>query len=377
MPLVKEGRLTALMAIHHRQPHDWTAGELALITEVTERSWAHIERVRDVAQLATSEAQFRSMAEAMPNHAWTATPDGLLDWLNDRAYSYAGALPGTLLGNDWIAIVHPDDVDAAATQWAAALAEGRPYEAEFRLRRHDGQWRWHIARAAPIRDASGEVLRWVGTNTDIQDQKESMAALQELNADLEAKVIAQSLARGRTWQVNPNLMGVANPEGYFEATNPAWETILGWTSEEVARTYLFDFVHPDDMKATEGALAALIRNEPLLPFENRYRRKDGSYRWISWVAVPEGGNSIAPAATSPKRRNESPSCCKHRKRCASRRKWRRSASSPAGSRTTSTICCRASPARWIASSIVSPKAGWAMSSASSRQRWSRPIAPPR
>ena len=67
MPLVKDGRLTALMAIHHKKPHVWTAAELSLITEVTERSWAHIERVRDVEQLQTSEAQFRSLAQAMPN----------------------------------------------------------------------------------------------------------------------------------------------------------------------------------------------------------------------------------------------------------------------------------------------------------------------
>ena len=141
-----------------------------------------------VAALRESEAQFRTMAQAMPNHVWTAKADGLLDWLNDRTYDYAGAQPGTLRGNAWTAIVHPDDIAAAAAQWGAALAAGHPYEAEFRLRRHDDLWRWHIARATPIRDAAGAVSRWVGTNTDIQDQKEIAAALENLAATLEQRV---------------------------------------------------------------------------------------------------------------------------------------------------------------------------------------------
>ena len=189
VPLVKEGRLTALMAIHRNAPHRWTPNEQAIISEVAERSWAHVERVRDVAQLATSEAQFRSLAQAMPNHVWTADPDGMLNWLNDQIYGYAGAAVGTLLGNDWIAIVHPDDVDAAAEQWSRALASGDSYEAEFRLRRADGVWRWHIARAVPIKDVTGEVMRWVGTNTDIQDQK-------ELNATLEQRVLERTSQLG-------------------------------------------------------------------------------------------------------------------------------------------------------------------------------------
>jgi PAS domain S-box-containing protein len=240
-------------------------------------------------RLRASEEQFRSMAQAVPNHVWTAPASGLLDWFNDQVYAYSGAAPGTLTGTGWTAMVHPDDLAEAARRWAQALETGQTYETQFRLRRADGQWRWHLARAVAVKDGHGVATRWVGTNTDIHDQKQTAEALQNLNAHLEAKVLEQSLARGRTWQVSPNLMGVANAQGYFEASNPAWQTILGWTPEEVETTYLFDFVHPDDIEATRGGLAALIRNEPLLPFENRYRCKDGSYRWISWVAVPEQG----------------------------------------------------------------------------------------
>jgi len=188
MPLVKEGRLTALMAIHDKRPRTWTAHELAVIREVTERSWAHIERVAVEAELRANVDNFRTLARAMPNHVWTARPDGHLDWFNERVYAYSGAEPGTLDGLNWTTIVHPDDAAAAGERWTQALTTSSGYEAQFRIRRADGAWRWHIARAIPLKGEFGEVVRWIGTNTDIQDQKEIAEALRDLNATLEERV---------------------------------------------------------------------------------------------------------------------------------------------------------------------------------------------
>jgi len=129
----------------------------------------------------------------------------------------------------------------------------------------------------------------VGTNTDIHDQKEAVEALRELNVNLEQEVVARSMATGKTWQISPDLLGVANAEGFFENSNPSWHTMLGWSAEEIARTPLLDLVHPDDLERTNQALAALINDVPVLSIENRYRAKDGTYRWLSWVAVPENG----------------------------------------------------------------------------------------
>ena len=138
--------------------------------------------------LRESEAQFRTFAQAMPNHVWTSPPSGLLDWFNDQVYQYSGAVPGELDGQGWAIMVHPDDVEAAAADWAASLTSGKPYQAEFRLRRADGIYRWHIARALPIAAASGGIGRWIGTNTDIEDQKNTAEALTHLNATLEQRV---------------------------------------------------------------------------------------------------------------------------------------------------------------------------------------------
>ncbi len=240
------------------------------------------------AALQESQAQFATFAQVMPNHVWAATPDGQLDWFNEQALAYSGLTFEDVEGTRWTRIVHPDDVPAAGAAWAHALTTGENYETQFRIRRADGAYRWHMVRALPIRDEAGAITRWVGTNTDIQDQREVEAALRELNANLESKVIAQSLARGRTWQLSPDIIGVANPEGFFEASNPAWQTVLGWTEREIATTPFFDLVHPDDQERTLAAWEGMVqRGEPALRFENRYRHKDGHYRWLSWVAVPD------------------------------------------------------------------------------------------
>lgn len=90
-----------------------------------------------------------------------------------------------------------------------------------------------------------------------------------------------------TWRVTPDLLGVLGPSGYFEATNPAWFATLGYTPKEIESCRFFDFVHPDDVPRTERAFAEIQKGNPVLQFENRYRHKDGSYRWLSWNCVPE------------------------------------------------------------------------------------------
>ena len=146
------------------------------------------EQVKAENALRDSEARFRTFAQAMPNHVWTSPPDGNLDWFNDQVYQFSGAAPGELDGLGWTGIVHPDDLGAAAEGWTASLKSGTPYQCEFRLRRADGIYRWHIARALPILDEAGTLTRWIGTNTDIEEQKNTAEALAHLNDTLEARV---------------------------------------------------------------------------------------------------------------------------------------------------------------------------------------------
>ena len=145
---------------------------------------------RRIAQeiLLASEAQFRTLAQAMPNHVWTARPDGYLDWFNNRVYEYSGLKPGTLEGEGWSSLVHPEDLPTVAELWRAAVEYGTPYEAQFRIRSANGAYRWHLARAFPSRGGRDGIMRWVGSNTDIEDQKVAAQTLADVNAALEQRV---------------------------------------------------------------------------------------------------------------------------------------------------------------------------------------------
>lgn len=133
-----------------------------------------------------SEARFRALAQALPTHVWTARPDGGVDWVNQRMLEYTGQRAGKLLDEGWITPIHPDDLAEVVARWRAAVAARVDFSAEFRFRRHDGAWRWHLARAVCAVGPDDE--RWVATMTDIEDQKAAQAALAELNSGLEQRV---------------------------------------------------------------------------------------------------------------------------------------------------------------------------------------------
>jgi PAS domain S-box-containing protein len=206
----KETRRAVLDGDDVRQPIEVIARRKdgsASFLEVSLSRWMSQSRVlitailRDVSErrtaqelLRASEAQFRTLAQAMPNHVWTARPDGQLDWFNDRVYEYCGMKTGTLDGEGWSSLVHPDDMLTVAELWRAALASGAPYEAQFRIRSANGSYRWHLTRAFPMRGASDVITRWIGSNTDIEDQKVAAQTLADLNATLEQRV-SQRTAR--------------------------------------------------------------------------------------------------------------------------------------------------------------------------------------
>ncbi len=146
------------------------------------------DRIKAQDALKASEVQFRTLAEAMPNHVWTTTPDGHADWFNVRVYDYTGAKPEDLEGYGWTRVIHEDDAAVATERWAEAVKSGGAFETEMRFRRADGVYRWHIARGEAIRTADGAITRWIGSNTDIEDQKAASQALSDLNVTLERQV---------------------------------------------------------------------------------------------------------------------------------------------------------------------------------------------
>ncbi|HYI28168.1 MAG TPA: PAS domain-containing protein, partial [Bradyrhizobium sp.] len=253
------------------------------------------EQVAAEQALRQSEAEFRTLAEALPHHAWTATPDGSLNWFNPRVYEYAGSGPGELDGDRWGKIVYPDDVPGALAAWTAAIAGGKPYETEFRLRRADGAFRWFLARAVPARNEQGHIVRWIGTNTDVHDQKLIAGELAELNATLAQRVEEKTRERDRIWNVSQDLLLVSDRDGVWRTVNPAWTRTLGWSEAELLNRTSEWLHHPDDGGATRAQVRKLGESETTVRFESRFRHKDGSYRWLSWTGVSDKGHIYAVA----------------------------------------------------------------------------------
>ncbi len=129
--------------------------------------------------LKESEARFRVIANAMPQAVWSTRPDGFHDYYNDQWYSFTGMPYGSTDGDGWNDLFHPDDQPNAWDKWRHSLRTGEPYEIEYRLRHHSGHYRWVLGRALPVRAEDGSIVRWMGTCTDIHEQKLTQQALQE------------------------------------------------------------------------------------------------------------------------------------------------------------------------------------------------------
>ncbi|HVL36343.1 MAG TPA: ATP-binding protein [Burkholderiales bacterium] len=154
------------------------SGILANGVDVTERTVAQ-------RTLRESEARFRQLADAMPQIVFTAQPDGTVDYFNRQWYDYTGLPPGAIGPDAWRHAHTPEGLERALAAWYHAVRTGEQYECEYPLRRHDGEYRWHLGRAVPVRDEHGRILRWYGTNTDIHDRKQFEQSLQAARAEAE------------------------------------------------------------------------------------------------------------------------------------------------------------------------------------------------
>ncbi len=121
--------------------------------------------------LRDHDVSFRAMADALPQMVWSTLPDGFHDYYNARWYEFTGMPAGSTDGEAWNGMFHPDDQDRAWALWRRCLETGEPYEIDYRLRHHSGDYRWTIGRALPVRDRAGKIIRWIGTCTDIHETK--------------------------------------------------------------------------------------------------------------------------------------------------------------------------------------------------------------
>jgi len=174
-------------------------------------------REGDVDIAREGELYFQTMAEALPEIIWTATPDGQDDYFNQKCFDYTGLTLEQLRGTAWTAIVHPDDREDCARKWQNALRIGEPYEVEYRLQGKDGSYRWFLGRGNPVRNSAGEIVKWFGTCTDIEIQKQNQQILEkqilerttqlaEANTHLQEEMIEKDYARNEFDRQNERMM---------------------------------------------------------------------------------------------------------------------------------------------------------------------------
>ncbi|MEJ7812306.1 MAG: PAS domain S-box protein [Gemmatimonadaceae bacterium] len=205
------------------------AAELEAQTEELQAQAAQLEERTEEAEqaaasLRASEAQLRTLADAIPTLAWTARADGYIDWYNARWYEYTGTSPADMAGWGWQSVHDPEVLPAVLERWRSSIASGRPFEMTFPLRGADGRFRSFLTRVVPARDAEGRIARWFGTNTDIEAERTAAAERERLYRALEVE-------RSRleyVFRLAPSFLAVLRgPEYVFELVNEAYYQLVG------------------------------------------------------------------------------------------------------------------------------------------------------
>lgn len=179
--------------------YEWFSGHSMSLREPgTKKTWwigvaSNVQNLRDARDERAEFAGFQRLANAIPQIVWTAQPDGYIDWYNDKWFDYTGQTFDEAKGWGWQAAHHPADFPTVMRRWPESIVNGAPFEMEFRLRGADGNFRWFLTRVLPLRAPSGEIMRWLGTNTDIEDQKQQAARAAHIADTLQRAFLPKSL----------------------------------------------------------------------------------------------------------------------------------------------------------------------------------------
>jgi len=240
------------------------------------RDELEIKVAERTSELRRSERELRDVLDSIPAVVWSALPDGSNTYVNKRFVEYSGSSAEQTAGSGWQALIHPDDLERHASKWLEAVATGKPLENEVRSRRSDGQYRWQLDRGVPLRDEDGNIVKWYGVTTDIEDRKRAEEARGRNEFYLSE---AQRLAHTGSWALTPAGFEYWSSElfqvhGLDPTGNPP-------TKEE----YLA-LVHPEDREFVEQEIQKMLTTHRAFDFTKRIVRPDGQIRSVRCVGVP-------------------------------------------------------------------------------------------
>ncbi len=329
VPLVKAGHFAAALYVHAREPRRWTGEDEALVREAAERTGAAVERARAETALREREERQALLLRLVRGQRETSDPDammlavseavgchlganrvGFFDMLDDETLSFTvgwtdgsldlltGTFPAEGIGSAYLAAVRQGTVLGIADVQQDPLTAGSIF-AEIGARAIIGvpiirNGRWHAGmyvNYAAVRHWTEEevsLVRDVADQTwDAVERARAEAALRELNETLEARVTARTAERNRLWSMTNLLVAVAAFDSTIREVNPAWPVLLGWSEAELVGRSYAEFVYPDDVERSLAWAAKLAGGEEVVDLVNRYRCKDGSYRWIAWAITAD------------------------------------------------------------------------------------------
>jgi PAS domain S-box-containing protein len=249
---------------------------LAVLTGFYRLRLRHLERQRDA--LRRSEQELRDVIDTIPAMVWSALPDGSNTYANQRFVDYLGLSAEQTTGSGWHGAIHPDDLQRHVEKWMESVATGKPHENESRYRRSDGQHLWHLDRGVPLRDEDGNILRWYGVTTDIEDHKRAEEALQLVSSDLQdskAKLEeAQRVAHVGYWEWDL----ITNDVTWSDETY----RIYGLQPQEfpIDIAVVGKMIHPEDLESVFRVAEESVRGGLRTDEVHRIIRPSGELRTV-------------------------------------------------------------------------------------------------